>query len=73
MIKYIGGLLNMRAVVNKDECISCGLCPSLCPEVFEFEDDGKAGVKVDGIEKEVLDSAREAEENCPTNAISILE
>ena len=34
MIKYIGGLLNMRAVVNKDECISCGLCPSLCPEVF---------------------------------------
>ena len=34
---------------------------------FEFEDDGKAGVKVDGIEKKVLDSAREAEENCPTN------
>lgn len=63
----------MRAIVNKDDCISCGLCPSICPEVFEMEDDGKAGSKVDGIEKEHMDSAKEAEASCPTNAISIVE
>ncbi len=32
----------MRAVVDKDTCISCGLCVSTEPEVFEFDDDGKA-------------------------------
>lgn len=28
--------------VNKEKCIGCGLCPNLCPEVFELGEDGKA-------------------------------
>ena len=32
----------MRAKVDKDSCISCGACVSICPEVFEFDDDGFA-------------------------------
>ena len=24
----------MHATVNRQACIRCGLCPSLCPEVF---------------------------------------
>jgi ferredoxin len=63
----------MKAVVEKDDCISCGLCPSICPEVFEMEDDGKAGVVVDEVPEENLDSAKEAEESCPTNAIRVFE
>ncbi|EQB85967.1 ferredoxin [Clostridium punense] len=63
----------MKAAVNKDECISCGLCPSLCPEVFEFEDDGKAGVVVDVVPKESEDCAKEAEASCPTSAIEVSE
>lgn len=61
----------MKAVVDKDACISCGLCPSICPEVFEMEDDGKAGVTSDVVPKEVEDSAKEAESSCPTSAISV--
>jgi ferredoxin len=61
----------MKAYVNKDECISCGLCPSLCPEVFEMEDDGKAGVITEEVPEGAIDSAKEAEESCPTNAISV--
>ena len=34
----------MKATVDKDTCIACGLCPSICPECFEIEDDGKAGL-----------------------------
>ena len=37
----------MKAAVDKDTCIACGLCPSICPECFEIEDDGKAGFIVD--------------------------
>ncbi|MEG0772423.1 ferredoxin [Clostridium sp.] len=61
----------MKARIEKDDCISCGLCPSLCPEVFEFEDDGKAGVVVDEVPSENEDSAKEAAESCPTSAIII--
>ena len=31
----------MNASVDKDTCIGCGLCPSICPQ-FEMDDDGKA-------------------------------
>lgn len=61
----------MKAYVDKDTCISCGLCPSLCPEVFEMEDDGKAGVIVDVVPAEAEATAKEAEESCPVNAISV--
>ena len=29
----------MKAVVDQDTCIGCGLCPSICEEVFELQDD----------------------------------
>ena len=32
----------MKAYVDKDTCIGCGLCPEICPEIFKMEDDGKA-------------------------------
>jgi ferredoxin len=61
----------MKAYVDKDACISCGLCPSICPEVFEMEDDGKAGVTTDEVPSNVEDAAMEAESSCPVNAISV--
>lgn len=61
----------MKANVDKDTCIGCGLCPSVCPEVFDMEDDGKAGVVVDSVPAGAEDSAKEAESSCPVNAISV--
>lgn len=58
-------------MVDKDTCIACGLCPSICPEVFEMEDDGKAGAVVDVVPSDAEDSAKEAESSCPTNAITV--
>ena len=29
----------MNLKVNKDKCIGCGQCVSLCEEVFDFDDD----------------------------------
>ncbi|NLZ48311.1 MAG: ferredoxin [Clostridiales bacterium] len=57
--------------VDKDTCIGCGLCPSICPEVFEMQDDGKAGTIVDEVPSEFEDSAKEAESSCPVNAIEV--
>jgi ferredoxin len=52
--------------VDKETCIGCGLCVSICEEVFEMTSDGKAKVKND---KE-LPCVKEAIENCPVEAIS---
>ena len=62
----------MKAVVDKDLCTGCGLCINTCPEVFELEAD-VAIVKVDTIADELVDSAKEASQNCPVEAIKIEE
>lgn len=59
----------MNAKVDKDTCIGCGLCPSICPDVFEMDDDGKAVAKSVPEGKE--DEAKDAESSCPVNAISV--
>lgn len=63
----------MKPKVDKDTCVACGLCPSICPECFDMEDDGKAGAIVSNISEGSIDAAREAEESCPVDAISIEE
>ncbi|GAB6168626.1 ferredoxin [Clostridium carnis] len=61
----------MKANVDKDTCIGCGLCPSICSTVFEMDDDGKATTIVDPVPTDHEDDVREAESSCPVNAISV--
>ncbi len=61
----------MKANVDKNTCIGCGLCPSICPEVFDMDDDGKAIAISPDVSQENEDGAKEAAENCPVNAISV--
>lgn len=51
--------------VDKNKCIGCGLCASICSEVFEMKD-GKAEVKED----KDLPCVKEAVSSCPVEAIS---
>lgn len=62
----------MKAFVDKDTCIGCGLCPSICPDVFAMDDeDGKATSIVDSIPDELNDDAEEAASSCPVEAITV--
>ncbi|HKM08191.1 MAG TPA: ferredoxin [Sphaerochaeta sp.] len=61
----------MKANVDRDECIGCELCVSICPEVFEMDDEQIAKVIADPVPSGVEETAKEAQENCPTGAISI--
>lgn len=59
----------MKASVTED-CIACGRCVEICPEVFEMGED-IAEVKVDAIPEEYQDATREATDECPTSAILV--
>lgn len=60
----------MKVKVN-DDCISCGMCINMCPEVFDYGSDGLSCVVGDPDNcPSAVESAMEA---CPTNAIEIIE
>ncbi|MGH4125523.1 MAG: ferredoxin [Clostridium sp.] len=61
----------MKAHVDKDTCIGCGLCPEVCPEIFQMEEDGKAVASLDEVAENLVSSAKDAEEQCPVAAISV--
>ncbi len=61
----------MKAIVDRDACISCGLCESVCPDVFKLDDESISTVIQDPIASENEDCAKEAEADCPTDAIHV--
>ena len=59
----------MKAFVNED-CIGCGMCEGICPDVFSITDDGVAEA-VDEIDEEFEDAVQEAAGSCPASAIEV--
>ncbi len=51
--------------INKEKCIGCGACASICPKVFEMKE-GKAQIK----SQETPSCVDEAINACPVQAIS---
>jgi ferredoxin len=62
----------MKAVVDRETCIGCGLCSDTCPEVFAIMDDGYAHAIVDTVPHEEYDCVREAADLCPVEAIEVI-
>ena len=62
--------IHMKAVVDQELCTGCGLCPEICPEVFELQA-GTARAKVNLVPVGVVDLCREAMKACPVGAIAV--
>jgi ferredoxin len=61
----------MKAFIDKNVCIGCGLCPQICPAVFSMTEDGYAQVIVDPVPAEQEAACKEAVSQCPVEAIKI--
>lgn len=60
----------MKAIVDKDACIGCGLCESNCPDVFEMKDN-IAVVKPGAVAPKDEECAKQMVTDCPVSAIKV--
>ncbi len=60
-----------KVVVDRDACIGDGICASLCPDVFELDDEGKSKVIKEIIEDDLYDCVKEAVDSCPVSCITM--
>jgi len=58
----------MKIKIDKEKCLSCGVCINLCPEVFELKD-GKSKIKEEVDLEKNKDCIKEAIDSCPVSAI----
>lgn len=61
----------MKAVVNQNTCIGCGLCVGTCPDVFSMDSDTKAVAINQPVPAQLEEDVVSAKDSCPVNAISI--
>ncbi len=63
----------MKAIVDKNTCIGCGLCAGICPEIYTMDEDGKSVASDEVIPDALEGEATDAMHQCPVDAISMSE
>lgn len=58
-----------KVKVDTNKCIGCGACVAICPNNFDFNEEGLSVV----TNEEVTENTKDAEEACPVYAIEITE
>ena len=61
----------MRVTVDAARCEGHARCWSICPEVFELDDEGHAVVLAEEVPAGLEGKVRDAERNCPERAITV--
>ncbi len=62
----------MKVIIDKEVCIGCGFCASVCPQVFRVkeQDDVEKAEVYSAITSDIEESVNEAMVCCPASAIS---
>ncbi|MGC9132805.1 MAG: ferredoxin [Nanopusillaceae archaeon] len=62
-----------KIILDKNACISAGICIALAPEIFQWDEDNKAKVILSETnDKNLIEKAKNAEIACPAHAIKVL-
>lgn len=65
--------------VDKDTCIACGACGATAPDIYDYDDEGLAGViygdddnqGITEIPEDLYDDLQDAADGCPTDSIKV--
>ena len=63
---------SLKASVNKNTCIGCGICTEICPAVFELDPMGLSEATIATVNPSLGITLRQAAEACPTDAITVM-
>jgi ferredoxin len=61
----------MKATIDRNNCIGCGVCADTCPDVFRMADDGLAEGYVVPVPTSAEDTALEARDSYPVSVITV--
>ena len=59
----------MKIIVDNERCIGCGACQAICPDVFEFDDEGMMQATDNDVNDDFKEDVIDAIEGCPVDAI----
>lgn len=60
----------MKAIIDQEACIGCGLCAQVASDVFDMKGD-KAVSKVKDLSEDMVEAAKSAADQCPVAAITV--
>lgn len=67
----------MKTRIIRENCIACGNCNAICPDIYDYDEDGIAYCHIDNNQCKAVvpDNFKslviEAQSNCPTEAIFV--
>ncbi|TXD00023.1 ferredoxin [Streptomyces sp. ISID311] len=62
----------MKITVDRDRCVGAGMCAMTAGEVFEqHEEDGRVVLRMTEPPAQLADDVEEAEQLCPSRAITV--
>lgn len=68
----------VRVLIDREECIGCGVCEALCSEVFHLIEDGKSSITEKfrrgdfghgEVGKDMVSCVENARDSCPVSVI----
>ncbi len=65
-------MVDYEILYDREGCIGAAACVSVAPDVWEMADDGKANIKMQFINEDVLDINKAAASACPVTVIHIV-
>lgn len=61
----------MTVKINLDDCIGCGVCMQICPQIFGLDEiAGKATLTCGDAPQNEEDAVKEAIDSCPIGCIN---